>query len=231
MAKYEKHLTDEGKYQSTFDDYGHGEGNGKSRQAVTAHWNKVHKKPGISASTPSLEGEKSQNIEIEDTKPSWLKFDMSDEDVEIETVTISPLAHSFIKGMSKQGKEPTTPTELKQYYEHQGKMLTWVFTGMIDPLLIWYGRTITANENFNIKRSRADIEVMEESSAQWLEYRQINLPVTPDIVMAATVGSMYVPAIRKIHKNRDPSRPSIFKRWKQRRALRKALKMESKKNA
>ena len=28
MSKVEKHPTDKGKYQSTFDNYGHGEGNG-----------------------------------------------------------------------------------------------------------------------------------------------------------------------------------------------------------
>ena len=37
MSKVEAHPTDEGKYQSSFDTYGHGEGNGKSRAAVYKH--------------------------------------------------------------------------------------------------------------------------------------------------------------------------------------------------
>ena len=156
---------------------------------------------------------------------------MTSEDEKVETISISPLAQSFIKGLSKEGRNPQTPKELKQYYEHQGKMLTWFFTGIVDPLFVWYGRTITTNANFDIKRSASEIQLMEESSTQWLEYRQIDLPVTPDIIMAVTVGSMYLPVVRKIHKNRDPNRPSFIKRWRQRRALRKALKEERNRNA
>jgi len=40
MGRAEKHPTDEGKYQSTFDTYGHGEGQGKSRAAVYKHFKK-----------------------------------------------------------------------------------------------------------------------------------------------------------------------------------------------
>ena len=77
MAKYEKHPTDEGKYQCPICDYGHGEGNGKSRQAVSKHF-KIH------ASDPIVEADipESLNIEIEendDSKPEWLSFDMSEE--------------------------------------------------------------------------------------------------------------------------------------------------------
>ena len=72
MPKYEKHDVDEGRYQCPLCDYGHGEGNGKSRQAISSHWNKVHKETEKSASTPTLEGE---NVEIrESTKPQWLNF-------------------------------------------------------------------------------------------------------------------------------------------------------------
>ena len=41
MSKVEKHPYDEGKYQSTFDDYGHGKGNGKSRNAIYKHAKKL----------------------------------------------------------------------------------------------------------------------------------------------------------------------------------------------
>ncbi len=232
MAKYEKHDTDEKKYQCPDCDYGHGAGNGKSRQAISSHWNKVHKDSRISASTPSEEVDNPDSLEVkESSKPEWLRFDMDEESEDVETISISPLAQSFIKGLSRDGRDPQTPKELKQYYQHQGKMLAWFFTGIIDPLMSWYGRTITTNPNFDVKRSAGDIKLLEESSTQWLEYRQIDLPVTPDLIMAATVGSLYVPTIRKIHKNRDPSRPSFIKRWRQRRALRKAMKMERMKNA
>ena len=41
MSKVEKHPFDEGKYQSTFDDYVHGKGNGKSRNAIYKHAKKL----------------------------------------------------------------------------------------------------------------------------------------------------------------------------------------------
>lgn len=41
MSKVEKHPFDEGKYQSTFDTYGHGKGNGKSRNAIYKHAKKL----------------------------------------------------------------------------------------------------------------------------------------------------------------------------------------------
>lgn len=223
MPKYEKHSTDEGKYQCPICDYGHGEGNGKSRQAVSKHFDKLHSDPPLEAEIPI-----SLDIEIEendDTKPEWLSFDMSSEDEEIKPQTISPLAASFIKGMSNR-ELPTTQKELREYYQSQGKMLSWLFTGIIDPLISWYGRAITTDSNFKIQRSDSDIELLTNSSAQWLEYRQIQLPITPDIIMATTVGSMYVPIMYKIHRKRDPNRPSFFKRWKMRRALRKAMKQE-----
>ena len=41
MSKVEKHPTDKGKFQSTFDNYGHGKGNGKSRNAIYKHAKKI----------------------------------------------------------------------------------------------------------------------------------------------------------------------------------------------
>ena len=222
MAKYEIHLTDENKYQCPLCDYSHGEGQGKSRQAVSKHY-------GIHTITPPLVDEihDSSNIDVEetDTKPEWLSFDMSNDGDNIEAESISPLASSFIKGMSRQ-ELPTTQKELREFYKTQGRMLSWVFTGVIDPLMSWYGRAITTDSKFKITRTDSDIDLLSDSSAQWLEYRQIQLPVTPDIIMSVTLASMYAPIIYKIHNKRDPNRSSFFKRWKMRRALRKAVKNE-----
>ena len=77
MSKVQKHPTDEGKYQSTFDEYGHGKGNGKSRAAVYKHYakindsKKVEKEPKITTSenqaTESLSDfTKSAKTEVED---------------------------------------------------------------------------------------------------------------------------------------------------------------------
>ena len=43
VVKAVKHETDEGKWQSNFDEYGHGEGNGKSRNSIYKHYRKMEK--------------------------------------------------------------------------------------------------------------------------------------------------------------------------------------------
>lgn len=227
MAKYEPHPTQEGKFQCTECNYGHD--TGKSRQAVNSHYNRMHKTEEKSTSPPTMEGDNSESLEVEE-KPDWLKFDMSGEEENVEVISINPLAKSFIHGLSNK-TIPTSDKELKMYYEHQGKMLAWIFTGVLDPIVSWYGRAITANQNFTVRRSNDDVELLESASAQWLEYRDLSIPLTPDIVMATTIGSMYAPALYKIHKKRHPSKPSLWRKFKARRALKKALKAERDANA
>jgi len=43
MSRVQPHPTDEGRFQSTFDTYGHGKGNGKSRSMVYKHYNSTQK--------------------------------------------------------------------------------------------------------------------------------------------------------------------------------------------
>ena len=67
MSKVEPHPTDKGKFQSTFDDYGHGKGNGKSRNAIYKHAKKIEKITDFVK--PEIKVETSQNqekIEVEE---------------------------------------------------------------------------------------------------------------------------------------------------------------------
>lgn len=233
MAKYEKHSTDEGKYQCPICEYGHGPNNGKSRQSVSKHYNALHAENTPSATIePKTEKEAIQGVDVNepvfddipDSTPEWLSFDMSGEDEESPTVSLSPTAASVLKGMAAGADPPSSPKALKEFYEQQGKMMKWVFAGVVDPLFSWYGKSITTDPDFEIKRSKADWELFEGVSANWLEYHGIQLPVTPDIIFAGTLASFYAPVVIKIHRKRDPSKPSIFRRFKARRAMRKALK-------
>ena len=63
MAKVEPHPYDEGKFQSTLDDYGHGKGNGKSRNAVYKHLRKLETvKIDEVPSSENLESAQNQDI-------------------------------------------------------------------------------------------------------------------------------------------------------------------------
>ena len=210
---------DDGKYQCPECDYGHDEG--RSRQAVTKHYNKHHlKESEKSASEPLLETEKQESSE-----PEWLRFDETPKtEDDSETVSVSPIASTLLRGMVSDAEPPKSAKALKEYYQQQGKMIRWIFSGLIDPLLGWYGRGVTADENFEVKRSESDWILFEDASANCCEYHCMSVPVTPDVVMAGTVATFYAPVLAKISRRRDPSRPSLFKRWRQRRAMRKALK-------
>ena len=235
MAKYEKHETDEGKFQCTISDYGHGVGNGKSRQAVTKHYNRLQsEKPPTLPNIPVEEETTTIGVDvIEDIKedetpdtPDWLTFDMSGEDGEQPTISINPTASTILKGMAAGHEPPKSAKAMREYYAQQGKMLRWVFAGVVDPLFTWYGRSITADPKFEIKRTQKDWTLFEEVSANWLEYHQWNLPITPDIIMMGTVASFYAPVIMKVNSRRSPNKPSLFKRWLTRRKMRRAIKEE-----
>lgn len=233
MAKYEKNPDDEGKFQCPVCEYGHGANNGKSRQSVSRHYNALHAEETPSApTTPKTENNATQRVDVNEadfddsapSAPEWLTFDMGETDEEPATVSISPTAASVLKGMAAGAEPPQSPKALKDFYEQQGKMMKWIFAGAVDPLVEWYGRSITTDPDFTIRRSRADWELFETVSANWLEYHGVRLPLTPDFIMVGTLASFYAPVLVNINRKRDPQKPSILKRWRARRAMRKALK-------
>ena len=87
MAKYLKHARQKNKYKCSVCDYG--ESVGKSRQAVTNHYNKSHKEGDSEHSSSSFTEslgeiknptsiEEEPKIKIEDnddSKPDWLNFE------------------------------------------------------------------------------------------------------------------------------------------------------------
>lgn len=219
MSRYVKHELDEGKYACSECDYGHGQGNGKSRQAVSNHHKKAHRETveeiEISPSDPPLE---------EEISFSWLDYDMPEVEDD-STVATSPLADTILRGaLANENELPKSPKALKEFYRQQGKMMRWLFSGFVDPLFSWWGRGVMADPDFEIKRSSSDWELFEDASASWLEYRGLTVPLTPDVVMLGTVATFYAPVVVKVRAKRDPNRTSWFQRWRARRAVRKALK-------
>jgi major membrane immunogen (membrane-anchored lipoprotein) len=92
MASVEPHPTDEGKFQSAVDDYGHGPGNGKSRSAVYKHL-------------------KSLNSEEPETQPlqqeaDFVQTDESEVPVETEDVEEAEEATSNGRTIPKQPLHP-----------------------------------------------------------------------------------------------------------------------------
>lgn len=253
MAKYEKHPRQKGKYQCPVCDYGHAVG--KSRQAVTAHYNKHHADlisqsagengendsvssnviPDASISDTLSTSEVNSPVDPElndDTKPNWLNFSLEGEE-EVDSnynESLPPIATSVLSHWYQSGGFPQTQEGLQAFYKQQARMMRWFFNGVVDPLFSWYGKAVTSNEKFEITRNAQEWELFEGISQQWLEYRQIVLPVTPDVMMAGCVGSFYVPQVWNIHKNRDKSKTFGFRGMYQRWKLKRKLKREARRN-
>ena len=77
----------------------------------------------------------------------------------------------------------------------------------------------------DIERNEDEWKMVESITEQWLHYRGIVIPVSPDMIMVGCLSAMYVPPIAHVYRNKSPNRRGgFFKRWRQRRAMKKAMK-------
>jgi hypothetical protein len=211
MARYIAHPEIENKFMCSLCDYG---SNGLSRQSVNNHFKKTHTEP--------------ENTEVEEPEivideppiidPEWMKV-RDTEEGEVKFSSLPPAAKGALKFFSSNREAPKAGASLKAFYSKQGKMLTWFFRGIIDPLIQAYGRGVIGGEkgkDFSIKRSKDEWQLFEGIATEWVEYREVSIPVSPDMLMLGCVGSFYVPPLKVIHQKRDPSKPSLFGRLKMR---------------
>ena len=215
-----KHDTDEGKYQSVFDAYGHGEGNGKSRQAVYAHYRKsVKVKELAKAETEFSKSSSSDSEDIpiesadsptedEGTSIDWGEISWAKESEGDDTADTIPSPIRGIAALGKAGTGGSAGLKRKQK-ELQGKMARWGFM-MIDRLVTWWGRGVTNDPKYELARSDRDYDLLEETTTEVLDYYNLSIPVNPIAVWGVTVGSAYIPPIMDIRKKADPSRKRRF---------------------
>ena len=216
MSKVEKHPIDEGKFQSTFDKYGHGKGSGKSRNSIYKH----HKKWLASQETPDIvqdveikieetpdivqdENEESaQNQEFSNI--SWAQ----DEEGDVKTSTIPKPIADMAKGKVSQVSTAAT-----------GQLVRWGFVGL-DRLITHWGRGGMGDSTWALERSSNDLEAMESSTVAVMEHYGVSIGVSPVVVWGGIMSSAYVPPILHVRRNADPNRvkrKSIFSRLFRRR--------------
>ena len=208
MGLVEKHPTDEGKFQSTFDKYGHGEGNGKSRNAVYKYAKKLktpsmEKKPKISDSVQVEEKTEDElhKIGIEWGDVGW--FEESEE-------TVKP--NSIPKPVQELASEKVTKMNAMAE-RSQRHLIRMGFTG-IDRLVTHWGRGVLMNKEWEIQRSKSDLDALEESSMAVMKHYGISVELNPVAVWGITVSSAYIPPIIHVQKNAHPSKKGrgIFSR-------------------
>lgn len=186
MIKAVKHEHDEGKWQSNFDDYGHGPGNGKSRNAVYKHFKKME----------------SQNIPIEESKFESANW-MDDDDGQ------PPKAKTIPEPLSDMAEGKITELDLKA----QSHVIRAAFVGL-DRLVTHWGRGVMSDNEWKIDRNSEDYETLTNSTINMLQYYNVQMPVTPPMIWGITVSSAYAGPVSHVMKNRDPSRKrkGIFSR-------------------
>lgn len=223
MAMVEPHPHDAGKFQSTFDDYAHGPGNGKSRNGVYKHAKRLKAQgqfPGQdSIVQESSENETSSERDTEslsnDTKSESADFvqDVSDDDApdgtewgsiawaeddpdegEVRTRTIpKPL------GDLATGKQTEASLETTAQFVRYGYMA-------LDRVVTHWGRGVMADPDYTLQRTPADYDALEASTVAVMQHYGISLPISPVLVLGVTVGAAYGPPVVHIQRNADPNR-------------------------
>lgn len=240
--RYEPHPTDEGKFQSVFDEYGHGEGNGKTRQSINRRWRQTEKakNEAIEASEPRVEATNLDESPTEEAGEGrggdssvheWLSIPSEDGGESKVEALVSP-AQGLLRAFTSKGEvAPKSKAELEAWNRQQARLIRYIFSGAIDPLVSAYGRGVMGEKgkDWKIERTPDEWEVFEAVTTQWVEHHQLSLDLNPNLLMAGAVLTYYVPPVTHIHRNRDPEKPSVFRRMKNRvvkwRAKRRLKKM------
>tara|TARA_Y100001973_G_C5207316_1_gene342516 strand:- start:2757 stop:3464 length:708 start_codon:yes stop_codon:yes gene_type:complete len=200
MSKVEPHPTDKGKFQSTFDDYGHGKGNGKSRNAIYKHAKKIEKitdfvKPEIKIEPETSQNQEKIEVEEQENQTEYDSISWADEDIgDVKPKSIPEPIQAMAQG---HAQEVSTAA--------MGQMIRFGFSGL-DRLISHWGRGVMNDPNYNLERHPSDLDALESSTLQLMAHYGIQVPISPLMVWGATVGSAYVPPIMHIQKNADPNR-------------------------
>ena len=197
MSKAEKHPSDEGKYQATFNEYGHGEGNGKSRAAIYKH----HKKWSAENEVVQEEPEPVEAVDESDngyewSSVSWLNPD--DDDERIESTIPNPvrkIASGETGGLAMTAAQAAT----------QQQLIRWGFMGLDRGVTHW-GRGVMSRSDWELERSPEDYDALEGATTNMLEAHGISLNLSPELVWGTVVGAAYIPPLVYIGKNADPNK-------------------------
>jgi hypothetical protein len=197
MAGAEPHPTDEGKFQSTVDDYGHGKGNGKSRSAVYKHIKSLSSKEPEPQPSPEEPETFTKSDEIDDEIPgiefnsiSWLE-----DDGDLPEPTIAAPIRKFVLNDGSM-------TDLQRATQDQ--LIRWGYMG-IDRGLTHWGRGVTQDPEWSINRHPQDYEALGAATTNLMDAHGIGVHLNPTTVFAVVVGAAYVPPITHIARNTDVS--------------------------
>jgi hypothetical protein len=200
--------------------YGHGRGNGKSKQAVYS-WIKRRSVAAEAEPEPEpiveIEVEPSVNSEevfvtaepdTRDEEPAfdpeeWQEVDWTrvpDEDIIPDTIgsPVQQMVNAF-------SGDPKSPSLLKRQRDLQGKIARWGFM-TLDRFVTWWGRGVTSDPEYELIRSSKDYDLLEGTSVDVMDYYGISIPLNPLAIWGITVGTAYIPPLADIRRRADPDK-------------------------
>mgnify|MGYP003626992676 FL=1 len=225
------HPNDADKWMSSFDSYGHGPGNGKSRNAIYKRFKKVHG-PDSVKSTPSKK---------EATESLKNKSDFNDKSTTFEQARSTAVLENVEKSLQEpenppENQEPdsvkwgsiewdepeidaevktsTIPKPLSEMaqgqrmafnQESQAQMIRVGFRAL-DRALTHYGRGVMNSKDWSVDRSESDYDALEGATSAVFEHYGVQVPVSPLLVLGVTLSTAYLPPLNHIRKNADPNR-------------------------
>ena len=194
MSRIEDHPSDEGKYQSTFDSYGHGEGNGKSKTAIYKHYKTFKKKE-----------EEKEEVIVDDSTPEWENLDWLTPDDEEEVPSSLPKAVQGMVGGSEYGPAQRAT---------QRQIVIWSYMG-IDRLFSHWGKGVTQDKSWEITRSSSDYAIMEHATTNMMDAYGLRVSMSPTLVWGTVMAGAYGPPAVDVVKKADPLRKrGVLNRFK-----------------
>ena len=196
MAQVESHPTDEGMYQSTINDYGHGPGNGKSRSAVYKH----NKSVSTSLPTQTVEAtretiapsEQGEESESPAEPTEWENIEWL-EDGDLPPPTIAAPIRRFVLGDDEMSAMQRAT---------QAQLVRWGYMG-VDRGITHWGRGVTQDADFEIVRHPEDYDALEAATTNLLDAYGVGIHLNPTTVFAVVVSAAYVPPITQIARKAD----------------------------
>ena len=212
MGLVEKHPKDKGKYQSTFDTYGHGKGNGKSRAAVYKYANKI--KLDENTVSQNVEEVLKDEDDVSQNVDSWetISWDESDD-------LPSPTIPTPIRKLSEGG-----PVLSAAQRATQSKLVRWAYVGL-DRALSHWGRGVMQQPEYVINRHPSDYDALEGATMLMMDANGISINLSPNIVFLTVVGTAYAPPVNHIVKN---SKRGIFPKFSIKNLIKNPFKRKRK---
>ena len=144
--------------------------------------------------------------------PDYLTSDFTENETKIPQADSLPDAVKLLNLGYNDEDDLDAPLS-KATLKFQGKLARHFYM-MADKVLEVFGRGYTRDENFEIKRSKIDYDVIEETTVAMMEERQIRIPYSATMVWMFTTTIFFGKPVSKMYVKRRKLGLRVFGKLK-----------------